>query len=83
MCFMRLPHPAAAHVMVMVVMMTVAHHWIMIVPISHSHPPEAETAKRIEEIPRAEELESDRKQYRIRIAYAYCFLVVREKPLIL
>ena len=53
MCFMRLPHPAAAHVMVMVVMMTAAHHWIMIVPISHSHPPGAETAERIEEIPRA------------------------------
>ena len=53
MCFMRLPHPAAAQVMVMVVMMTAAHHWIMIGPVSHSHPPWAETAERIEEIPRA------------------------------
>lgn len=49
---MRLPHPAAAHVMVVMVM-TAAHHWVMIVPISHSHPPGTETAEGIVESPRA------------------------------
>lgn len=39
--------------MMVMVVMTAVHHRVMIVPISHSHPPGAETTKRIEEIPRA------------------------------
>ncbi len=51
MFFIQLPHPAAAHMMMVMMWMTVPHHRIMIVAMSHSHTPGAEATEGIVIIP--------------------------------